>query len=279
MTNYSQFSYDGLWRNTKINETVSGSTTTKQFIVGRSIRCEERDAGGTVTKRYFKNGQTISGNNYFYVRRHDHSVAEMSNASGVVEADYQYEPFGSNLMLIENQVSDFQYAGYYLHTRSSLLLTRMRAYNSKLGRWVSRDPSGESDNTNLFTYCGNEPISNFDPSGLGTLTAPPPTQSPIQTGGGGTGAGGFMRMGPGAFLTILMLWKEWVRRQARENIKKFNEEQSKNRNDCMRPYRKMFLACMCNADKYEKDHPEMKAEAEKLRRKMFRGFGKKSAIL
>jgi len=41
-----------------------------------------------------------------------------------------------------------------------------RFYNARLGRWLNRDPIGESDGSNLFDYIGNHSIGFVDPSGL-----------------------------------------------------------------------------------------------------------------
>ena len=66
-------------------------------------------------------------------------------------------------------VSDFQYAGYYYHAASGLNLTLNRAYSSFLGRWLTRDPIGESGGINLYGYGLNNPILFSDPSGLDVI--------------------------------------------------------------------------------------------------------------
>jgi uncharacterized protein RhaS with RHS repeats len=42
-----------------------------------------------------------------------------------------------------------------------------RPYSSSLGRWLSRDPLGESMGTNLYAYVANSPTNASDPLGLG----------------------------------------------------------------------------------------------------------------
>ena len=39
-------------------------------------------------------------------------------------------------------------------------------YNSRLGRWLSRDPIGEAGGFNLYAYCGNDPVNGWDYLGL-----------------------------------------------------------------------------------------------------------------
>jgi len=39
-------------------------------------------------------------------------------------------------------------------------------YDPKIGRWLSRDPLGESVGINLYAYCDNDPINRRDPLGL-----------------------------------------------------------------------------------------------------------------
>ena len=42
-----------------------------------------------------------------------------------------------------------------------------RYYDSELGRFVTRDPSGYPDGPNNYLYCNNNPINFIDPLGLG----------------------------------------------------------------------------------------------------------------
>jgi RHS repeat-associated protein len=56
---------------------------------------------------------------------------------------------------------------------AELALTRYRAYDPELGRWLSRDPLENAElsvGPNLYAYVNNNPISNVDPLGLCTGT-------------------------------------------------------------------------------------------------------------
>jgi len=168
----SQFSYDGLGRRVAIVETGSNGaiTSTKQFVFDGFNPVEERDAGNNVTKRFFVQGEQIAGASYYYTIDHLGSIREMTSGSGVIQARYDYDPYG--VMSIVGGVtlaSDFQYAGYYKHAPSGLNLPTFRPYVSNFGRWPSRDPIGEDGGINLYDYVLNNPIDNQDPLGLWTL--------------------------------------------------------------------------------------------------------------
>src|SRR5688572_16266204 len=66
-----------------------------------------------------------------------------------------------------------QYAGYYVHSRSGLNLTRTRDYSANLGRFISRDPIEEEGGLNLYAYVDNDPINLIDPDGLFPGQRPP----------------------------------------------------------------------------------------------------------
>lgn len=133
--------YDSSRRIVKIVETTGGSvTSTKQFVWAGDQLCEERDATGNVTRRFFDGGEQIAGTNYFYTRDHNGSVREMTDASGNIAAQYTYGPYGEPTKLQGSLGASMQYAGMYKHERSGLNLAMNRAYSSTQGRFISRDP-------------------------------------------------------------------------------------------------------------------------------------------
>jgi RHS repeat-associated protein len=168
---HTEFTYNGLGQRVAIVErtgTTVGSgtiTSTKQYVAG-----EERNASNNVTKRYFAQGeQRISGStatSYFYTFDHLGSIREVINSSGTIQAEYAYDPYGRRTQVSGSFVCDFGFTGHYWHVTSSLYLSPTRAYDPNLGRWISRDPSGEGAGLNLYAYCANSPINLTDPTGL-----------------------------------------------------------------------------------------------------------------
>ncbi len=120
---------------------------------------------------YFKFGQAIGSNNYYYVRDHLASVREMSDSTGVIRSQYSYGPFGTASQY-QSLASDFQYGNYYFHSRSGFSLSVTRLYNPIWGKWISRDPIEELGDPNYYSYVENDPISLVDPTGLKRVKLP-----------------------------------------------------------------------------------------------------------
>ncbi len=164
----SSFLYDAMGRRISIVEKNSSGTvtSTKQIVWVGSRMAEERDASNTVTKRFFFQGEQISGTNYYYTRDHLGSIREMVDNSGAVQARYAYDPYGRATKISGSLDSDYQYAGYYEHVASGLNLTLFRAYDPNTAKWLARDPLGEDIGPNLYAYVNNEPTGLIDPLGL-----------------------------------------------------------------------------------------------------------------
>ena len=75
-------------------------------------------------------------------------------------------PPGSGVFVPRESLRKWGYAGLWHHQASGLDLATYRAYDPVKKGWISRDPLGEGVDTNLYRYCGNDPINRSDPSGL-----------------------------------------------------------------------------------------------------------------
>jgi RHS repeat-associated protein len=118
-----------------------------------------------VTKRFFGQGEQISGTNYFFTWDHLGSVREMTDSSGSIRARYDYDPYGRKTKVSGSLESDFGFTGHYYHAVSGLCLTLFRAYDPDTGRWINRDPIEEPGGINLYDYVLNDPVNAVDEVG------------------------------------------------------------------------------------------------------------------
>lgn len=163
----SEFTYDGLSRRVRIVE-KNGTTVTsdKRFLWVENEIAEERDAtGATVTKRYYPSGVLIGTTKYFYTRDHLGSIKEMTDNTGAIAARYEYDAYGTRTKVSGTLESDLGFTGHFFHVPSGLYLTKYRAYNPAIGRWISRDPIGEISDPNLYRYVFNNVPKFRDPNG------------------------------------------------------------------------------------------------------------------
>lgn len=98
-------------------------------------------------------------------------TALINQANGDTVAKFDCTPFGE-LKASSGDVNacPFRYQGKYHDAETGLSYFGLRYYSAKLGRWISRDPLGESGGFNLYGYCGNDPVNRWDYLGLIELT-------------------------------------------------------------------------------------------------------------
>ena len=170
----TQLTYDGYGRCIGILQSAGGAETSNRLFLwaGGQIR-EERAPDGTVSKRFFRQGVSLetgaTAGAYFYTRDHLGSIRELTDSTGSIRARYSYDPFGRPTHLTGDLDTDFGFAGMLYLVELSLGVTRFRAYDPNIGRWLSRDPLKDAEQKqgpNLYTYVGNNPVNLTDPSGL-----------------------------------------------------------------------------------------------------------------
>jgi len=163
--------------NQQFRVTVRGAdVNVKTFVWCGNTICEERDAAGsTTTKRFFAEGeQRVAGpdaGNYYYSRDHLGSIREVTDSSGHLVTQLDYDAWGNEAVVSGTMTVDFGFTGHYFHQPSGLNLSKYRAYNPALGRWISRDPlenAEMSQGPNLYAYVKNDPINSLDLLGLFT---------------------------------------------------------------------------------------------------------------
>jgi RHS repeat-associated protein len=170
----TEFTYDGLSRLVALRQLTNGTEISfRRFLWNGNEICEERDAGGAVTKRFFPQGVELesgpSAGKYFYTRDHLDSIHELTDGTGSVRARYSFDPFGKRTQLSGDVTADFGFTGLLFAREANLTIALFRDYDHESGRWLSRDPLRLAEMTegpNLYAYVGNNPINSYDRLGL-----------------------------------------------------------------------------------------------------------------
>jgi RHS repeat-associated protein len=177
-TRKTELQYNGMGSRVGKTELLNGAVQTSfKYQYGEIGVLQERSAdGATVLKTFtaqgeqlytFVNNQTSITNRY-YTRDHLGSVREVVTSTGAVFTRYDYTPYGERNR-VAGSFSTFEaekgYTGHDYLVDSGLILTRFRAYDPRIGRWLSRDPIGERGGMNLYGYVGGDPVNGWDPDG------------------------------------------------------------------------------------------------------------------
>ncbi|MGH9563711.1 MAG: RHS repeat-associated core domain-containing protein, partial [Terracidiphilus sp.] len=172
-TSASAFFYDGLGRLGRVVERNSAGAVTADHAYlwcGRApcLAHDNTQSGSPVSTEYFPQGAIIAGTNYYYLKDQLGSVNALVTTAGAIATQYTFDPYGNRTLISGTVASDIGYAGYFAHAATGLDFTMHRAFDPVHGRWLNRDPIGESGGVNLYAYVGGNPISNIDSTGLTT---------------------------------------------------------------------------------------------------------------
>jgi RHS repeat-associated protein len=141
---------------------------------------EEYSGGMQQTAGYLQGATGVIkswGNNgtIYYYQDKLGSTTHVANASGTLLESYRYDLYGTpsyyNALNTQLSTSNYSvndlYAGERWVSELSLYDLRNRFMSPELGRFLQADPIGfKGDGSNLYRYCGNDPIDKSDPMGL-----------------------------------------------------------------------------------------------------------------
>ena len=99
------------------------------------------------------------------------TVLALTNSSGAIKTQYEYDPFGNTTTSEGTNTNVFQYTGRE-NDANGLYFYRARYYNPAFGRFISEDPIGFRGGANLYAYADNSPITFTDPYGQTSVCRP-----------------------------------------------------------------------------------------------------------
>ena len=146
----------------------------------------EKKDGTIVWYDYDENGAPIgmrvNGEDYLYRKNLQGDITGIYNPIGNLAVEYTYDAWGKLIDttgFLSGTVGEYnslRYRGYYYDSDTGLYYLSSRYYDPETGRFVNADgyvqtPTGDLTSINMFAYCNNDPINNFDSTGEFTLTA------------------------------------------------------------------------------------------------------------
>ncbi len=121
-------------------------------------------------------GFFFENSTYFYIRDITNNIIGIVDESNNFIVKYFYDAWGNlinKLVLIDNGVSRYNhilYKGYLFDVEVGLYWCKTRFYDPQIGRFLTCDNSNYLNpecinGLNPYTYCGNDPVNKWDPSG------------------------------------------------------------------------------------------------------------------
>lgn len=128
--------------------------------------------------KLFINDQEL---NYYVATNSRGDVEYLYRGNGTVKAHYTYDTWGNVLSVTDEngiEITDannigllnpIRYRGYYYDAETGYYYLQSRYYNPEMGRFLNVDNqlniADMGTGTNLFAYCGNDPVNRVDPTG------------------------------------------------------------------------------------------------------------------
>jgi RHS repeat-associated protein len=139
----------------------TGTTLSKTRTWGLDLSGTLQGAGGVGGLLAEK-----QGDNYFYPTYDGNgNVSEYLTIYGVVQAHFEYDPFGNTTVDTDNANAPlfaYRFSTKPLDFETGLYYYGYRYYDPLTGRWPSRDPIAEQGGINLYGFIGNAPIDHID---------------------------------------------------------------------------------------------------------------------
>ncbi len=157
----------------RTSKTVNGEKTV--FVWDGEQLLMELTGSGKVKKRYIRGNDLVyadKGKNtekQYYVTDPHGNVVQLTDENGAVTKTYEYDSFGNEVKPDVKDDNPFRYCGEYYDKETEEIYLRARYYQPEQGRFLTRDTyTGEADepeSLHLYTYCGNDGVNAWDPSG------------------------------------------------------------------------------------------------------------------
>ena len=112
-----------------------------------------------------------NGTVYYYITNLQGDVMRIVDASQNIVTSYDYDPYGKVISATGTlaNINPLRYRGYVYDTETGFYYLQSRYYDPAVGRFLNADSYATTGQgiigCNMFAYCGNDVVSNYDISG------------------------------------------------------------------------------------------------------------------
>lgn len=158
------FIYNG-WNMVKEIKSKEGNAIDRFYVWGLDLSQTLQGAGGVGGLLVASDGSLAHS---FLFDAIGNVTQFLYARDGNVEEGYVYDPFGKPALSIakSNSQNAYRFSSKYFDKEISCNYYGYRYYDSKLGKWINRDPIGENGGKNLYGFVRNLALSYADPYGL-----------------------------------------------------------------------------------------------------------------
>ncbi len=172
-TSYVKYLYNA--NGVKVGMDANGKISKYLVDINRdySMIIEETDEDGSIIVKYVYGDDLISqereGAVSYYHYDGTGSTRALTDTDENITDTYDYDAFGNIISKTGTTINEFLFTGEQYDFNTGFYNLRARWYNPYIGRFLSADKySGtmyDPRTLHKYTYCGNDPVNNIDPSG------------------------------------------------------------------------------------------------------------------
>ncbi|MDD4688790.1 MAG: S8 family serine peptidase [Eubacteriales bacterium] len=163
--------------NKRVSKSVNGENAVHYIYVGDNAVLE-LDSNNAIVSRNVYGKKLISRTNNeitaYYMYNGHGDVTSLSDIDGINLSSYSYDSFGNITDETEGFDNPYKYSGYEYDSETGLYYCSARYYDPQIARFISQDTLIGDPNDplslNRYTYCFNNPLKYYDPSGHWSLS-------------------------------------------------------------------------------------------------------------
>lgn len=155
----------------RIVKSVDG-VSTYYLYEDKKVVLELNSDGSQAARNIYGNNlllRTTGNETYYYMYNGHADVTALLTGTGIIAATYYYDAFGNILESTGEVDNSYLYSGYQYDVETGLYNLNSRMYNPDNARFLQEDEflglKGDPLSLNRYTYCTNNPLIYYDPTG------------------------------------------------------------------------------------------------------------------